>query len=99
MFVDMADNRAESVEAGSGRLPRRRPLQGMPGINYRPRHDGGVGPPWEFRYRDLEGRPRWRVVHGTLADADAERARLRAAWRRRQTGLTYEEFASGWLSR
>jgi hypothetical protein len=35
-------------------LPRRRPVRRHPGIYYRPRRDGKVGPPYEIRYPRLE---------------------------------------------
>jgi integrase len=84
-------------------LPRRRPVGSAPGVYYRPRQDGSVGPPYEFAYLDLTGHRRWRVVHAPLEQAIAEQARHR---QRRRTGLssentaiTFERFASDWLER
>src|SRR5947209_20325619 len=69
----MADNSSGAT------LARRRPLDGLPGIYYRPRRDGKVGPPYEFRYLDTEGRRRWCVVRGSVAAAVATRRSIRAA--------------------
>jgi hypothetical protein len=64
------------------RLPRRRPVRNHPGIYYRPRADGKVGPPYEFTYFDSNGSRRWEVVHGNLEVADTRKAELRLRRRR-----------------
>src|SRR5438093_10787588 len=74
--------------------PRRRPVARHPGIYYRPRRGGRVGPPYEISYLDSAGRRRWVVVHGSLEDAEAKRAELRLRRRRgERTEPTRQRFA------
>ena len=77
--------------------PRRRPVARHPGIYYRPRPVGKVGPPYEISYLDSTGKRRWAVVHGTLDDAEAKRAELRLRRRRGEriepTRQTFAEYA------
>jgi hypothetical protein len=84
-------------------LPRRRPVRRHPGIYYRPRRDGKVGPPYEIRYLDSSGKHRWEVVHGNLEAAEARRAELRLRRRRGErtepNRQTFEQYASEWLER
>src|SRR5437763_9280340 len=83
--------------------PRRRPVARHPGIYYRPRRGGRVGPPYEISYLDSAGRRRWAVVHGSLEDAEAKRAELRLRRRRGQrtqpTRQRFAEYAWEWLDR
>lgn len=100
--VDITDNAAELGRSVPRRLPRRRPVPGVPGIYYRPRHDGQILAPYEFSFRDLTGHRRWQVVHGDLAIALEQQAGLRM--RRRPAtqpavSASFEVFARGWLSR
>jgi integrase len=85
------------------RLPRRRPVARHPGISYRPRKDGKVGPPYEFSYLDSTGVRRWEVVHGNLEVAKARKAELLVRRRRGEriapTRQTFEEYAAEWLER
>jgi len=62
---------------------RRRPVARHPGIYYRPRPGGKVGPPYEIRYLDSSGKRRWAIVHGSLDEAEAKRAELLLRRRRR----------------
>lgn len=82
---------------------RRRPVARHPGIYYRPRRGGRVGPPYEISYLDSTGKRRWAVVHGSLDDAEAKRAELRLRRRRGEriepTRQTFEEYAWEWLER
>src|SRR4051794_32608692 len=112
MVVGMPDNDAagpsEQVVTGQGGLavsrpPRRRVVPRHPGIYYRPRRDGKIARPYEFRYLDSTGSHRWEVVHGSLEDAEARRAQLRV---RKQQGVrieptrqTFEQYAREWLKR
>ena len=83
--------------------PRRRPVARHPGIYYRPRRGGRVGPPYEISYLDSAGKRRWAVVHGSLDDAAAKRAELRLRRHRREriqpTRQTFAEYATEWLDR
>ncbi|MGH7188596.1 MAG: tyrosine-type recombinase/integrase [Acetobacteraceae bacterium] len=83
--------------------PRRRPVARHPGIYYRPRPGGRVGPPYEISYLDSTGRRRWQVVHGSLADAEARRAELRLRRHRGEriepTTERFAEYALAWLER
>jgi integrase len=101
MFVDMAGN-GKDTGGVAGLLPRRRPLPELPGVYYRPRRDGAVGPPWEFRYLDAAGKRRWQIVRGSLAEVEARRAavtRSRPAGRSRPVGKTFAEVSAEWLER
>jgi len=84
-------------------LPRRRAVRRHPGIFYRPRRDGKVGPPYEFRYLDSSGARRWALVHGSLDDAEAKRAELLLRRHRGEliqpTRETLAEYAHAWLER
>jgi site-specific recombinase XerD len=83
--------------------PRRRPVARHPGIYYRPRPGGGVGPPYEIAYLDSTGKRRWQVVHGSLAEAEARRAELRLRRHRGEriepTMQRFAEYALAWLER
>src|SRR3954453_5392032 len=87
--------------------PRRRPVARHPGIYYRPQPGGRVGPPYEISYLDSTGKRRWAAVHGSLADAEAKRADLRADLRLRRrraeriepTSHGFSEYALAWLER
>src|SRR3954452_7269740 len=83
--------------------PRRRPVSRHPGIYYRPRSDGKVAPPYEFRYLDSTGTRRWEIVHGSLADAEAKKAELMIRRRRGEriepSRQTFEAYARDWLDR
>jgi integrase len=82
---------------------RRRPVARHPGIYYRPRPSGKVGPPYEIPYLDSSGRRRWAVVHGRLDDAEAKRAELRLRRRRGERiqpiRKSFEQYAWQWLDR
>jgi integrase len=84
-------------------LPRRRAVRRHPGIFYRPRRDGKVGPPYEIRYLDSSGGRRWALVHGSLDDAEARRAELLLRRHRGQllqpSRETFAEYAHAWLER
>jgi integrase len=84
-------------------LPRRRPVKRHPGIYYRPRPDGRVGPPYELCYLDSDGKRRWTVVHGSLDEAEAKRSELRLRRRRGEriqpTRQTFADYANQWLER
>jgi integrase len=84
-------------------LPRRRVVRRHPGIFYRPRRDGRVGPPYEFRYLDGNGVRRWELVHGTLEDAEARKAELLLRRRRGERiepcRQPFADYARGWLDR
>ncbi len=81
--------------------PRRRPVARHPGIYYRPRPGGRVGPPYEVPYLDSSGKRRWAVVHGSLDDAEAKRSELRLRRRRGERiqpiRKSFEEYAWEWL--
>ena len=83
--------------------PRRRPVARHPGIYYRPRPGGRVGPPYEVPYLDSSGKRRWAVVHGSLDDAEAKRSELRLRRRRGERiqpiRKSFEEYAWEWLDR
>jgi integrase len=91
------------MQAQRSPLPRRRAVRRHPGIFYRPRRDGKVGPPYEIRYLDSSGAHRWALVHGSLDDAEAKRAELRLRRRRGErlqpTRETLAEYAHAWLER
>ena len=91
------------MQAKRNATPRRRPVSRHPGIYYRPKPDGKVGPPYEIRYLDSGGVRRWAIVHGTLEDAEAKRAdlllRRRAGQRITPTRQSFEEYARDWLER
>ena len=91
------------VEATSERLPRRRPVKRHPGIYYRPRPDGKVGPPYEISYLDSTGKRRWEIIHASLDAAEARRAELRLRRRRgdriEPCRQTFDQYASEWLER
>ena len=74
-----------------------------PGIYYRPRPGGKVGPPYEIRYLDSSGKRRWAIVHGNLDEAEAKRAELLLRRRRGEriepTRQTFAEYAREWLDR
>src|SRR6185437_8578659 len=82
---------------------RRRPVARHPGIYYRPRRGGRVGPPYEIPYLDSSGHRRWAVVHGTLDEAEAKRSELRLRRRRGEriqpTRQTFADYANQWLER
>jgi integrase len=89
--------------AAKTKLPRRRPVARHPGLYYRPRADGKVGPPYEICYLDSTGRRRWEVIHGNLEAAETRRAELRI---RRSRGeriepcrQTFKQYADEWLAR
>jgi Phage integrase, N-terminal SAM-like domain len=93
----------DQVETATKRLPRRRPVKRHPGIYYRPRRDGRVGPPYEISYLDSTGRRRWEIIHGSLDQAETCRAELRL---RRHRGeriepcrQTFQQYAEEWLER
>jgi integrase len=83
--------------------PRRRPVARHPGIYYRPRPGGRVGPPYEVPYLDSSGKRRWAVVHGSLDDAEAKRSELRLRRRRGERiqpiRKNFQEYAWEWLDR
>jgi site-specific recombinase XerD len=85
------------------RLPRRRPVKRHPGIYYRPRRDGKVGPPYEISYLDSNGRRRWEIIHANLDAAEARRAELRLRRRRGERiepcRQTFQQHADEWLER
>jgi integrase len=87
----------------NSRPPRRRPVARHPGIYYRPRRGGRVGPPYEIAYLDSTGKRRWAVVHGTLDEAEAKRSELRLRRRRgerlKPTRQTFADYAAAWLER
>jgi integrase len=89
--------------AGAERLPRRRPVPGHPGLYYRPRRNGKVAQPYEFRYLDSSGNARWETVHGNLEVAEARRAELLLRRRRGERiepcRQTFEQYAQKWLER
>ncbi|MBA3736782.1 MAG: site-specific integrase [Actinobacteria bacterium] len=91
------------MQAKGKALPRRRPVARHPGIYYRPRPGGKVGPPYEIPYLDSSGTRRWAIVHGSLDDAEAKRAELRLRRRRGEriqpTRQTFEQYAREWLER
>ncbi len=91
------------MQAKANPRARRRPVARHPGIYYRPRAGGRVGPPYEISYLDSAGRRRWAVVHGSLDDAEAKRAELRLRRRRGEriepTRQNFAEYAWEWLER
>jgi hypothetical protein len=114
MVVGMPDNDndnaapSERVVTEQGglalsRLARRRVVPRHPGIYYRPRRDGKIARPYEFRYLDSTGSDRWEVVHGSLEEAEARRAQLRVRKQRgariEPTRQTFEQYAREWLQR
>jgi integrase len=94
---------AVPAETTSERLPRRRPVKRHPGIYYRPRPDGKVGPPYEISYLDSTGKRRWEVIHANLDAAEARRAELRLRRRRGERiepcRQTFQQHAEEWLDR
>src|SRR5581483_7680933 len=92
-----------AVETARARLPRRRPVKRHPGIYYRPRPNGKVGPPYEISYLDSTGKRRWEVIHTNLEAAEARRAELRLSRRRGERiepcRQTFNDYASEWLQR
>ena len=88
---------------GARKLPRRRPVKNHPGLYYRSRPDGKVGPPYEFNYLDSNGRRRWESVRGNLDVAEARKAELRLRRRRGEriepTRQTFAQYAEAWLER
>src|SRR3954451_20116894 len=74
--------RGEGAAAAAAPRPRRRPVSRHPGVYYRPRRDGKVGPPYEICYLDSTGKRRWTVIHGSIADAEAKKAELTLRRRR-----------------
>jgi integrase len=92
-----------TVETAAVRLPRRRPVKRHPGVYYRPRTDGKVGPPYEISYLDSTGKRRWEVIHGNLDTAEARRAELRLSRRRGERiepcRQTFTQYATEWLER
>jgi integrase len=91
------------VQAATVRLPRRRPVKRHPGIYYRPRPDGKVGPPYEISYLDSSGRRRWEIIHANLDAAETRRAELRIRRRRGERiepcRQSFEQYAGEWLER
>ncbi len=91
------------MHATANPLPRRTVVPRHRGIYYRPRPDGKVGPPYEFRYLDSTGKRRWQVVHGSLEEAKARQAELLLRRRRGErvepTRQTFEQYARDWLER
>jgi integrase len=87
----------------AARLPRRRPVPRHPGIYYRPRPSGKIGPPYEFCYLDSAGIRRWEIVHGNLDVAETRRAELRIRRTRGEriqpTRQTFADYAAEWLDR
>jgi len=94
---------APTPEAPSKGLPRRRPVKRHPGIYYRPRPDGKLGPPYEISYLDSSGRRRWEIIHANLDAAEARRAELRLRRRRGERiepcRQTFQQYAEEWLER
>ena len=104
MCLESSKPRPKRTSASGARpLPRRRPVRRHPGIYYRPRPDGKVGPPYEIRYLDSSGKHRWEVVHGNLEAAEARRAELRLRRRRGEriepNRQSFEQYAGEWLER
>jgi integrase len=100
--ITRSPNDKKAPAGGGKKLPRRRPLPSAPGIYYRPRKDGIVGPPYEFAYLDLAGKRRWQVVHSGLANAQQRQAKLRTRLRRPQLdeqSETLARYAEAWLNR
>jgi integrase len=109
MVVDVTDNSLalaalthRQLEAKKP-LPRRRPVPRHPGVYYRPRSDGKVTPPYELCYLDPDGKRRWKVIHGSLNDAEAKRSELRLRRRRGERiqpcRQTFAHYAEEWLDR
>ena len=86
------------MQAKRNATPRRRPVSRHPGIYYRPKPDGKVGPPYEIRYLDSGGVRRWALCTAALEDAEAKRAdlllRRRAGERIEPTRQSFEEYAA-----
>jgi integrase len=84
-------------------LPRRRVVRRHPGIFYRPRPDGRVGPPYEVRYLDGNGVHRWLTVYGSLDEAEARKADLLLRKRRGERvepcRQRFADYARAWLDR
>ena len=109
MVVDVADNSLALAGLTAIRpvakkpLPRRRPVPRHPGVYYRPRTSGKVGPPYEFCYLDSTGKRRWEVVHGNLDVAESRRAQLmlrrRAGERIEPSRQTFADYAAEWQTR
>ena len=101
--MSLSNQTGPKSPAAAPKLPRRRPVKRHPGIYFRPRPDGRVGPPYEFRYVDSAGRDRWEIVHGNLDVAEARRAELRIRRRRGEriqpSRQTFAEHATEWLER
>jgi integrase len=91
------------MQAKSNAGVRRRPVGRHPGIYYRPRPSGKIGPPYEIAYLDSTGKRRWTVVHGSLEDAEAKRAELRLRRRRGERiepiRQSFADYAWEWLDR
>jgi integrase len=98
-----SQSEASSRHAAAGVLPRRVVVPRHPGLYYRPRPDGKVTPPYEFRYLDSTGKRRWQVVHGSLEEAKARQAELLLRRRRGErvepARQTLEQYAHDWLER
>ena len=110
MVVDVTDNSLAIAQLATPPrppvrkpLPRRRPVPRHPGVYYRPRQSGKVGPPYEFCYLDSTGRRRWEVVHGNLDVAETRRAQLmlrrRAGERIEPSRQTFADYSAEWLTR
>ncbi len=91
------------MQAKRNPASRRRAIPRHPGIYYRPRPDGKITPPYEFRYLDSSGTYRWQIVDGSLDDAEAKRDQLRLRKRQGEriepTRQSFEEYARAWLER
>src|SRR6266550_4926277 len=89
------------MQAKANPRPRRRPVARHPGIYYRPRAGGRVGPPYEVPHLDSAGKRRWAVVHGSLDDAEAKRSEIKLRRRRGERiqpiRKSFEEYAWEWL--
>ena len=91
------------MQAKRNPRPRRKPVARHPGIYYRPRAGGKVGPPYEIRYLDSGGVRRWEVIHGSLEDAEARRAELLLRRRRgdrvEPVRDSFADYSRAWLER
>ena len=91
------------MQAQPNPRPRRKPVARHPGIYYRPRKGGKVGPPYEIRYLDSTGVRRWEVIHGSLEDAEARRAELLLRRRRgdrvQPVRENFADHSRAWLER
>lgn len=91
------------MQAKPNPQPRRKPVARHPGIYYRPRKSGKVGPPYELRYLDSTGVRRWEVIHGSLDDAEARRAELLLRRRRGErvepVRDSFADYSRAWLER